>query len=412
MSALPDAEAAPVAQLPQVESLDEAVQFFAALLLGALRNGLIYSPTHSHFHHAVAKTEQMAGMAFAFSPEIVFICLEKELFFGGKPMNRRGMQFQRLADFMHSLGIQRLQVRRGLTLEEVKAFALNLIGLSDTGEPTGKKRIVATPHIRVGRLKCPDAGAGMPAGVPTSSPGRGEDEKSATGSPAGLPDVPALPAPGLGVVAAPDPSREMAACEAVLGLVAGLGRHAGYLFLAAALHRHHAATYRHSVNVALLAATHARMMQAPPDVARGALIAGLLHDLGKLAVPPEILEKPEPRSPDDERIYRQHCAAGALLLARYPAVPPLAVIAAFEHHLFAGGDGGYPGCPRGAPHVVSQLVGLADWYDAATQASPGQALPTREAILERLRQETPHRFRPDLVASFPAALDAFEPPRG
>jgi HD-GYP domain-containing protein (c-di-GMP phosphodiesterase class II) len=145
-------------------------------------------------------------------------------------------------------------------------------------------------------------------------------------------------------------------------------------------------------------------------VVRAVLLAGLLHDMGKLAVPAEILDKAEPRGPAGERIYRQHAAAGALLLARYPAVPPPAVMAAFEHHLFAGGDGGYPGSPRGAPHVVSQIVALANFYDNARQPTPTQPLPTREAVLDQVRRETPHRFQPELVASFPAALDAFEPP--
>ncbi|HTU03352.1 MAG TPA: hypothetical protein VMG58_16100, partial [Candidatus Sulfotelmatobacter sp.] len=129
--------AAPPPQRPKVESLDEAVQAFAAMLLAGLRNALIYAPTHSQFQLAVSKAEEMAAVAARFTPEIVFICLEKELFVGGKPKNKRGIQFQRLGEFMDSLGVHRLTLLAGLTAEELRDFALNLVGLTESGESTG-----------------------------------------------------------------------------------------------------------------------------------------------------------------------------------------------------------------------------------------------------------------------------------
>jgi hypothetical protein len=77
---------------PRVASLEQAIQFFAAMLLAVLRSALIYSPRHSQFQRALAKAEQMAA-AFDFSPEIVFIYLERELFVAGRPMNKRGSSF-------------------------------------------------------------------------------------------------------------------------------------------------------------------------------------------------------------------------------------------------------------------------------------------------------------------------------
>jgi putative nucleotidyltransferase with HDIG domain len=380
-----------------VGSLDEAVQLFAALLLGTLRNALIYSPGHAHFLEVLGRAEQMAGVAFGFTPEIAFVCLERELFFAGKPMNRRGMQFQRLADFMTSLGIQRLQLRRGLAVAELKVFALNLIGLTDAGESTGQKRIVATPHIRVGRLKCPESEAeemrsAIARGLLDSGCSEDRSPEAAPLSEAALREV-------LG---------EIAGCEAVVRLVASLARHAGYLAMLAALQRHHPPTYRHAINVALLAAAHAGVLGAAPEVVRLVALAGLFHDMGKVSVPAAILDAGGARSPDQERVYRQHCVAGAELLSRYAAIPPAAVVAALEHHLDARGGGGFPERPRaGAPHLISQIVGLADGYDHG-RAAAGSGVRGLAAILDEMRS-APHRFRPDLLDSLVAALPAFEP---
>ncbi|HTU02468.1 MAG TPA: hypothetical protein VMG58_11655, partial [Candidatus Sulfotelmatobacter sp.] len=60
------------------------------------------------------------------------------------------------------------------------------------------------------------------------------------------------------------------------------------------------------------------------------------------------------------------------------------------------------------PHLLSQLVGLADFYDNARTPKPGQPLPTLGAILQEI-QEGPKRFHPTLTACFPEVVAAFEP---
>ncbi|HYL80139.1 MAG TPA: HD domain-containing phosphohydrolase [Candidatus Acidoferrum sp.] len=429
---------APAPGQPKVDSLAEAIQFFTAMLLATLRNVLIYSPKHAHFQRALEKAEQMAGIAFGFTPKIVFICLEKELFFEGKPMNKRGAQFQRLADFMHSLGVNRLQVLPGLAANELRVFALNLVGLNETGESTERKFIRATPHIRIGRLKHPEAmdrmlgpgaqagGIAGPQGVPgeptgrAATPGAGVAEppggRSAKGEGPGAPGDAGSASTASSRTDSGDAeamlqgdSKEMAACETTLRLIASLAKDAGFLAVLAPLGEHHAPTYLHSINVALLAAAHAKALQAPPDLLRDILLAALFHDLGKLAVPATLLNKSGPRTEAEERVYQGHCLAGAQLLARHPAVPPSAVMAAFEHHLLASGDGGFPQTHRSAgPHWISQVIALSNFYDHVRSGAPGRPPQSPEAILEEMRRESPRRFRPDLTASFPEALETFE----
>ena len=412
----------------KVGSLDEAAQYLAALVLAVIRNALIYSPTHSQFHRAVSRAERMAGIAFGFAPEIAFICLEKELFFAGRPMNKRGLQFQKLADLLHSLGVQQLTLLQGLSAPELKEVALNLVGLSETGEDLGSKRFKATPHFRVARLTQEEAGSagrltrqaiqGLVASGAISEEeiadlltGRPEaTDGSADGRPTSTPsDAIARAEEAIANTVSKTASQEVAVREAVLGFFAQVAKHGGYLSLLGPLCEHHEASYLHSINVALLSVAQARVLKAPPELARDALLAGLLHDLGKLTVPPEILSKPDPLEPAEELIYQGHCAAGAELLARHSAVPPLAIAAAFEHHLHFRGGGGYPQARRCAqPHLVSQLVALADFYDKARTGSPGTPPRTLESILTEIRKETLGRFHPVMAAGFPRALEEAE----
>ncbi|MBI4537476.1 MAG: HD domain-containing protein [candidate division NC10 bacterium] len=420
----PQADPSPSPAQPaeqRVASPDEVVQYLAAQVLTVIRNALIYSPTHAQFHRATSQAARMAGIAFGFTSEIAFVCLEKELYFAGRPMNKRGVQYQKLADFMHSLGIQQLKLLPGISAEELKDFALTLVGRSETGADLGIKRFRATPHIRAGRLTQEKAGGSgrltqqaIEGLVASGAISAQEIADILTGRPEAAGDEAEAEATSSTVARAEEAiastvsqmaSQEVPAREAVLGFIVQLAEHGGYLSLLGPLCEHHEASYLHSINVALLSAAQARLFKASPELVREALLAGLLHDIGKLAVPPEILNKPDHPEPAEERIYRRHCAAGAEMLAQHASVPWLAVVAAFEHHLHFRGGGGYPKERRCAqPHLVSQLVALADFYDKARTEVPGLPPRTLEAILTEIRKETLGRFHPVVAAAFPRAL--------
>jgi HD-GYP domain-containing protein (c-di-GMP phosphodiesterase class II) len=104
---------------------------------------------------------------------------------------------------------------------------------------------------------------------------------------------------------------------------------------------------------------------------------------------------------------RPTCTPSTLI--RYPAIPRLAAVVAFEHHVHADGSGGFPQERRsGIPHLASQIVALADFYDTARNPTAAGPAGRPEDVLEAIRRETPRRFRPALVAGFPQALLAFE----
>jgi HD-GYP domain-containing protein (c-di-GMP phosphodiesterase class II) len=182
----------------------------------------------------------------------------------------------------------------------------------------------------------------------------------------------------------------------------------GLLAILAPLREHHEPTYLHAMNVALLCAALSRALKASPDMTRDVVQGGLLHDIGKLAVPAEVLGKTEPLMPDEERAYQGHCFAGATLLAERSGISSLAAVAAYEHHFFSQG-GGFPETRgRRKPHLVSQVVGLANFYDARRCGRPNRPARDVRGVFEEIVRETPRRFHPNLVAALPRALQDYE----
>jgi HD-GYP domain-containing protein (c-di-GMP phosphodiesterase class II) len=104
-------------------------------------------------------------------------------------------------------------------------------------------------------------------------------------------------------------------------------------------------------------------LEKPQIAALG--MAGLMHDLGKMTVPHEIINKPGKLTDEEWEQVKRHPVEGALILSDIPGVSKLAMVAAFEHHQ----HGGYPkvhGVPQ--QHLFSQIVAIADAYEALTAA--------------------------------------------
>lgn len=156
-------------------------------------------------------------------------------------------------------------------------------------------------------------------------------------------------------------------------------------------------TLYHSVNVAVLSIGLGVVVGLREDFLREVGMAGMLHDLGKIAVPVDIIRKPGLLEEDEWRAMRRHPVLGADLLSRMPGSNRLPMIVAFEHHMRFDGKG-YPFI-RGDwfQHPASRLVCLADIFDAMTSRRAYKtAIPT-ENVCAYLRDEAGKACDPRLV---------------
>jgi HD-GYP domain-containing protein (c-di-GMP phosphodiesterase class II) len=156
-------------------------------------------------------------------------------------------------------------------------------------------------------------------------------------------------------------------------------------------------TLYHSVNVAVISMGIGLGLGLPQELLRELGMAGMLHDLGKIAIPLEVLRKPGLLDAEEWRIMCRHPVLGAELLARLPGSNRLPLIVAFEHHMRYDGKG-YPFVRDGwRQHPVSRLACLADVFDAMTsRRAYKKAIPV-EQVRAFVRDEAGRTFDPRLV---------------
>jgi HD-GYP domain-containing protein (c-di-GMP phosphodiesterase class II) len=94
-------------------------------------------------------------------------------------------------------------------------------------------------------------------------------------------------------------------------------------------------------------------------------IAGLLHDMGKLFIQKEIIEKDSSLTNEEWSAMQLHPIKGGLYLSKVPEIPKIAAVVAFEHHMKYDGSG-YPQIKwrMKKQHIISSIVSIADFFDA------------------------------------------------
>ena len=128
-------------------------------------------------------------------------------------------------------------------------------------------------------------------------------------------------------------------------------------------------------------------------------VAAMLHDIGELAVPTEVLDKTEPLT-DEERVQvEQHPAAGASFLRASLRLSQ--IILAVRHHHERFGGGGYPDGLSGTDiPILARIIAVAEVFDALTQERPYRDRITAEDAYAVLREVSGSQLDPNLVERF------------
>ena len=128
----------------------------------------------------------------------------------------------------------------------------------------------------------------------------------------------------------PDPG---AARKIIDGLARLVTQDRTSLMALTALKKYDNYTFTHMVNVSALAMAQARALNIEGALLREFGFAALMHDIGKVNTPLEVLNKPDKLTKEEFDIMKRHVVDGAHILRRTPEMPALAPIVAFEHHL-------------------------------------------------------------------------------
>jgi len=160
-------------------------------------------------------------------------------------------------------------------------------------------------------------------------------------------------------------------------------------------------TFVHAVRVSLLGIYLAKAIGLQGDHLHEVGLAGLLYDVGRLFIPAEILDKKDALEEAEREIIHKHPVYGAMYLAALEDVPKLAVVSAFEHHMKFDGTG-YPETRwrDRNQHIVSQIVALADHFDALRAQQTYRKAYAIPLIVKKMNEGVGKEFNPVLVQEF------------
>ena len=295
---------------------------------------------------------------------------------------------------LKTAGIERVTFARGLTVDELGSF---IRAVADLTHQTAQRAdaLPTLPHITVGRLGGGGAGAaGIARDIATiqrlySDASQAAESVWDAAKTEGQPEL-------------------NAAVDTVDGLADSITENRTALIALTAMKSYDNYTFTHMVNVSILTMAQARSLGIDGKLLRELGLSALMHDIGKVRTPLEILNKTSQLDDDEFAIMKRHVVDGAEILRQTPEMPILAPSVAFEHHLRQNGTG-YPPVKRPTLNLGTKLCSIADVYDAMrSQRAYQQAFPT-DRILAVLERNEGGEFDQDLVRRFVQLIGIYPP---
>jgi putative nucleotidyltransferase with HDIG domain len=350
-------------------------------LAAALRGAQLYAPEHPIVKRNVAALAEAITAALGAQSTLTIGIVEDDLVIGDVPVPRAAETMGELMRRLQQAGIERIVIEHGVEIGEITELVQS-VARSDPGAAPATPRL---QHIRVGKLQVEQRveAAGDMATIQRLYTDAVDIAERLwdSASTEGKPDA--------------DAARGI-----VDSLAQAVAQNRTALLALTALKNYDNYTFTHMVNVSILTMGQGRGLGIEGAALRQLGLAALLHDIGKVRTPPEILNKPDKLTDREFEILKRHTVDGAQILRTTPEVPSLAPVVAFEHHLRADGTGYPHSVSRPALNVATTLCGIADVYDAMrSQRVYQEAFPT-DRILTVLQRNDGKQFDQNLVRRF------------
>jgi HD-GYP domain-containing protein (c-di-GMP phosphodiesterase class II) len=208
-------------------------------------------------------------------------------------------------------------------------------------------------------------------------------------------------------------SNRVASAERVRGVVRGLvdnvlgNRHA--LIELSGLKDYDEYTFFHSVNVAILSLALGSALSSDRRFLNTLGVGALMHDIGKMTIDHEILNKTDALTSEDWDQIRLHPLRGAEVAASMPGLDRASIVVVLEHHMRLDLDGYPTRRPARTQHVTSRIVAVADAYDAMTSQRTYSDARLQDESMAVLARNAGTAFDPVLVRLFVQMLGVYPP---
>jgi HD-GYP domain-containing protein (c-di-GMP phosphodiesterase class II)/roadblock/LC7 domain-containing protein len=396
--------------------IHEEMAKVVAQLTAAVTNVGLYSASHPQVGQYVDKTHAVLTGLLQASPEVTVMMVGNDLVAGGRPLPSDSAYVANFTKILRKKSVERVTFLTGLPREELQGF------IQDLATPDAAS-IKTTNFIKLGKveLRVKQAGGGVRYGWAGGRPGvqhegaGGGADGSGPQEQAGRENTPPEVIEELATLTATEldelkdlylriKRHKQIDVRGVDGMVKrfikGFREEVSPLRMLASLKSSHEYTFTHVVNVGILTMAQAESLGFTGEHLHQIGVASFLHDIGKLYVPEEILNKKGKLSADERMIVETHTTKGARYLMGTEGIPKLAVLASLEHHLKFDGSG-YPSIKGGwTPNIASQMISVADVFDAMRSRRSYQEPQPMSKIEEVLKGGAGKAFNPKLVENF------------
>ncbi len=158
-------------------------------------------------------------------------------------------------------------------------------------------------------------------------------------------------------------------------------------------------TYVHSINVALICNVFSRWLKFTEEQTRLATLCGLLHDIGKISIPENIIKKPAKLTDNEYTVVKKHTLEGYNILRTFD-IPEAIMNAALMHHERCDGSG-YPfGIRNSKIDMYAKMVAIADVYDAMTSARVYRGPMCPFKVVEIFESEGLQKYETHFIMTF------------
>jgi putative nucleotidyltransferase with HDIG domain len=331
--------------MADINQLEDLVRRLAA----AVRAAALYSPGHPLLRRGIDALAQLCQVAQQTSESIVVGFIGDEVVVNGQRLTRSGASLAGFARDFRDREIEKITFGRGVTRDELMTFVTELADRKSPLPLTARLDQKGVRRITIGRINLEQ-----------------EDQSSA-----GI--AAARRVYGTAVETAetlwqtakegekPDPNSARKIIDSLAKMVS---QDRTSLMALTAVKRYDNYTFTHMVNVSVIAMAQARALNLEGPLLREFGFAALMHDIGKVNTPLEVLNKPDKLTREEFDIMKQHVVDGAHILRRTPEMPALAPVVAFEHHLRQDLSGYPENIGHRELNLCTQIVSIADVYDA------------------------------------------------
>jgi len=361
----------------------EKIKLFLSTLMSAISTCTLYSKEHASVDELTQKAFSLLSEMLQQSDSVELMIVGDDLIANKTPLRDVGMQGVNLIKRLKKKGLSRVDFIKGITFSELRLFVTNISAVSED--------IRTYAHIKTGVVDVRTGGLKIDADFAL-------DLESLSGFTSGQVGMVKDVYQGI----TPFKKLNIAGLEEiVVHFIITFRREANILKLISPVKSFSEYTYTHATNVAVLSMFQAEVLGVREDILRDVGIAALLHDVGKLFISKEVLEKKDALNQKEWDEIRMHPIYGARYLAKLEGIPHLASIVAIEHHRRYDGKG-YPksALNNKTQHLCSQTVAIADFFDALRSRRPYRRALEIKEVLSLIKKETGSAFNPFLVDNF------------